>query len=98
MKKVNSLLVASLLIVACVGCKDATRAQWNSLGTQHKISLYSGGKLIRQWISTGNVSNQKQSDGWYFEDAKTHLLVEVAGQVVIEQIGPGVSTTLEDIK
>jgi hypothetical protein len=28
--------------------------------------------------------NEKNSDGWYFEDAKTHKLVEVAGTVVFE--------------
>ena len=93
-----SFLVGVALLGLTSGCKDSNWAQYHSLGTRHKISFYSGGKLIRQWISTGNVSNQKQSDGWYFEDAKTHLLVEVAGQVVIEQIGPGVSITLEDIK
>ena len=43
------------------------------------------GKVIASWESTGNVSNQTQSDGWYFKDAKTGLLVEVTGNLVIEQ-------------
>jgi hypothetical protein len=32
---------------------------------------------------TGSVSNEKSSDGWYFEDAKTHNLVELTGDIQI---------------
>jgi hypothetical protein len=50
------------------------------------VTLYANdGKIIKQWESTGNVSNQAQSDGWYFEDSKTHKLIEVTGTLVIEQ-------------
>jgi hypothetical protein len=89
MKSIKSILlvalVASLAIVSS-GCKDATRAQWNALGSRHKVTLYSGGQKVGEWTSTGNVSNQSQSDGWYFEDEKTHKLIEVAGTLVIEQL------------
>ncbi len=86
MKKKLTLLTclaATLLIAA--GCKDATMAQFNSLGSKHKITMYSGGKVVGTWESTGNVSNEEHSDGWYFEDAQTHKLVELTGQLVIEQ-------------
>ena len=62
MKKIKGLLIASLVIIACAGCKDDTWAQYHSLGTRHKVSLYSGGKLVRQWISTGNVSSMKLTE------------------------------------
>jgi hypothetical protein len=80
------LIVSILALSFTLGCKDATRAQFSALGKRHKITLYSGGKVVGEWISTGNVSNQENSDGWYFEDEKTHRLVEVAGTLVIEVI------------
>jgi len=89
LKKFGGCIIATVavmsLFVVTGGCKDATRAQFNALGSKHKITMYSGGKVVGQWESTGNVNNQSQSDGWYFEDSTTHKLVEVAGQVVIEQ-------------
>ena len=42
------------------------------------------GKIIKQWESTGSVSNSEKSDGWYFEDAATGKLVEVTGTLSIE--------------
>lgn len=83
MKKIASLLAACLLFS---GCKDATWAQFHSLGSKHRITMYSaGGQIIHVWESTGNVSNEEHSDGWYFEDAATHKLVELTGALVIEQ-------------
>lgn len=82
MKK--QILITVLLLVA--GCKDATRAQFFSLGSKHKISVYSGGQCVKVYESSGNVSNETNSDGWYFEDAQTRKLVEIAGgPIVIEQ-------------
>lgn len=80
------LVILLLLLGIGVGCKDATVAQIGSLGSRHRITMYGcDGMVIGQWESTGNVSNESQSDGWYFEDAKTHKLVELTGALVIEQ-------------
>jgi hypothetical protein len=85
MKKKYAILMACLLCLA--GCKDSTRAQFSALGKRHRVTMYGcDGKAIKVWVSTGNVSNQDRSDGYYFEDEATHLLVEVAGNVVIEVI------------
>lgn len=78
-----ALLIVAIAMMA--GCKDATVAQWNSLGKPHTITVYSGGVAVKVFHSTGNVSNEPNSDGWYFEDRDTHKLVEVAGSLVIEQ-------------
>ena len=78
-------VIAAFALAATVGCKDATRAQWKAMGSKHKVTVYSGGVAVRTFTSTGNVSNEAQTDGWYFEDDATHKLVEVAGPVVIEQ-------------
>lgn len=79
------ILIATICIII-VGCKDATQAQFKALGSRHKITMYGcDGRIIGQWESTGNVSNEAQTDGWYFEDVKTHKLVELTGALVIEQ-------------
>ena len=80
MKKVS---IAIMLLVALTGCKDATQAQFNALNKPHIVKQFSGGQLIGQWESTGSVSNETQSDGWYFEDAATRKLVEVSGTLQI---------------
>jgi hypothetical protein len=77
------LVVLALLLT---GCKDSDVAQLKSLGSRHHIRQFGcDGRVINEWWSTGNVSNESQSDGWYFEDEKTHKLVEVTGILVIEQ-------------
>ena len=82
MKKIILFLLA---IVALSSCKDAITAQFGALGKPHIITMYGcDGQVIRRWESTGSVSNEKDSDGWYFEDAATGKLVEVTGPIVIE--------------
>jgi hypothetical protein len=79
----KKLIFISILFIAA--CKDSETAQWNAMGKSHIITLYGcDGKAIRTWESTGSVSNEEHSDGYYFEDAATNKLVEVGGTVVIE--------------
>jgi hypothetical protein len=66
------------------GCKDADIAQWTSVGSAAQITCYSGGQVIYSGTSTGKVSTEHQSDGWYFEDAATHRLVRISGTCVIK--------------
>ena len=84
MKKILFLL-AALTVIALSSCKDATKAQYNALGKRHIIKQYAcDGHVINQWVSTGNVSCEAQSDGWYFEDSKTYKLIEITGTISIE--------------
>jgi hypothetical protein len=81
-----AVLLATLALMSLTACKDSELAQLGSLGSRHKITLYSAnGAVIGQWESTGNVSNESQSDGWYFKDEKSGKLIEIAGTMVIEQ-------------
>ena len=84
--KMKKLLVALVVtVVALSSCKDATTAQYKALGCKHIVTLYgASGTPIKQWTSTGSVSNEGHSDGWYFEDEVTGKLVEVAGTLTIE--------------
>jgi hypothetical protein len=81
----KTLILFSLVVLSFSGCKDATQAQFKSLGKKHIITQWGcDGKVIGKWESTGNVSNESNSDGWYFEDSKTGKLVEITGSITIE--------------
>ena len=56
----------------------------SALGSSGHITCYSGGKIIYDGESTGKISTDHHSDGWYFEDAATKSLVRVSGQCVIK--------------
>jgi hypothetical protein len=79
-------VIALAFLVLLIACKDSEVAQFESLGSRHKITLYGAtGTIVGQWESTGNVSNEANSDGWYFRDAKTGKLIEIAGTMIVEQ-------------
>jgi len=77
--------LAIAAVLALTACTDAQRAKITSVGSAHHVQLYSGGKLIGEWDSTGAVTNEEHSDGFVFVDAKTHKNIEVAGQIIITQ-------------
>lgn len=84
MKKIL-IIFAFFALLSLNGCKDSTVSQFSALGKEHIITLYGcDGKIIKQWISTGSVSNEANSDGWYFEDKATGKLIEVTGTLTIE--------------
>jgi len=68
---------------AMTGCTNARIAVMQAYGQSHHIKQYSGGQLIGEWDSTGKVLNEKQSDGWYFQDMKTGKITEVSGDIQI---------------
>jgi len=79
------LRIACVLVMmfAFIGCSDATKSQWSSLGQEHKIELWSGGKKVQEWTSTGKVMSESNSDGYFFCDKTTKKLVRVTGDLVI---------------
>ncbi|MEW6381500.1 MAG: hypothetical protein AB1611_18125 [bacterium] len=54
-----------------------------TIGRPGIVKLYSGGRLVEQWESTGKVISEENSDGWLFVDKKTGKLIRVSGTVVI---------------
>lgn len=76
-----SLLVASTLILS--GCSNATQSAINAWRKPHIVEMYSGGSLVGYWETTGKVLNEKNSDGYFFQDAKTGKMVTVSGDIVI---------------
>lgn len=84
MKKLFVFLSLSLFTLS--SCTDATKSQFGGLGDKHKVEMYSGGKKIREWVSTGKVQSSSSSDGYYFRDQECDCNVEVSGDVVITRI------------
>lgn len=72
-----------LLVGLLSGCTDAQRGKLTSLGNSATIECYSGEKLIFSGKSTGKVSSEDNSDGYYFRDEATDKMMEVSGNCVI---------------
>ena len=80
MKKAIGLL--ALLMLA--GCTDTQFRKITSLGKSGTIECWSGGKLIFRGESTGKISSEQNSDGYYFKDKSDNRLKEVSGNCVID--------------
>lgn len=76
-------LFALLMSLAFFGCTDAGWGKVTALGNAATIKCYSGGQLIFEGKSTGKVSSEQNSDGYYFKDAKTNRVMEVSGDCII---------------
>lgn len=76
-----------ILLIAMITMTSCTDGHWDAtigaLNEQHSIEMYSGGKLVRSWTSTGKVSSEASSDGYVFRCKDTDKLVRVSGDVVI---------------
>jgi hypothetical protein len=77
--------VVALFIALVMGsCTDATKAKFGGLGDEFKIEMLNcDGTVAREWISTGKVQSEANSDGYYFMDKATGKLIEVTGRLVI---------------
>ena len=79
MKRLCILLV---VLLSC-GCTDAGRGKLTALGDNAKVECWSGNVKIYEGLSTGKVSSEQNSDGYFFKDAKTGKFMEVSGNCVI---------------
>ena len=77
------IIIIALLLA---GCTDAQQAQLGGYGDEFKIELVNcDGSVTKQWISTGKVHSEKDSDGYYFMDKSNGQLVRVTGNLIITQ-------------
>jgi hypothetical protein len=76
-----------ILIVTLCACTDAQRSKIAGLNSEFKVEMINcDGTVARSWVSSGKVSNESNSDGYYFRDKETGQLVEVTGRLVITKI------------
>ena len=76
--------ILCLIPLFLMGCTDAGMARLTSFGNSAHIKCYSGGTLIYEGSSTGKVSSEQNSDGYFFRDKEDGKLKEVSGNCVIE--------------
>ena len=78
-------IITLIITLSICSCTDAGKAKLTGYGGEHRVEMFSGGQMVRSWISTGKVKSENGSDGYYFNDKATGKLIEVAGDVVITQ-------------
>jgi hypothetical protein len=80
-KTIITFLILSIVLISC------TDAQFSkATGLNHKFTVkVLGPDTVITYHSTGKVSNENGSDGYYFTNAATGKLMEVSGTVIIEQ-------------
>ncbi len=57
-----------LFLLVFMGCSDSERGAIGALGKSRHVKCYSGGNLIYEGRTTGKISNEQDSDGYYFMD------------------------------
>ena len=83
----KKLLLLSFILFFAFSCSDAQKAKREGRGSEFRIEMLNcDGAVARSWISTGKVRSEQNSDGYYFMDKATGLLVEVTGNIIITQI------------
>lgn len=76
-----------LLLLILGGCTDAQRSKMSGFGDKFSVQLVNcDGTITHQWTSSGKVLSESNSDGYYFNDAKTGDLIEVTGSLIITQL------------
>lgn len=80
------IILLAAIAVSMLSCTDAEWAKNTNYGENFKVEMYSGGKLVREWVSSGKVNSEPKSDGYYFKEKGTNKLVEVSGDVVITNL------------
>lgn len=84
MRKLGLLVLISSLSLA--SCTDAKRSKMLGHGSTFKVELINcDGTVAKTWISTGKVSSEASSDGYFFKDSESGNLVEVTGTIIITE-------------
>ena len=83
----KKLIFISFILFFAFSCSDAQKAKILGRGSEFRIEMLNcDGTVARSWISTGKVQSGQNSEGYYFMDKATGLLVEVTGSIIITQI------------
>ena len=80
-------LVICCIILSFYSCTDAKKAKLGGFGSKFQIEMLNcDGSVARTWISSGKVSSEQNSDGYYFMEENTNILIEVTGRLIITKI------------
>ena len=78
------LIGALTLMASMVSCTDASMSKIGGYGDTFTIKVL-GPDTVITYHSTGKVISEEKSDGYYFTNASNGKLVEVSGNIIIEQ-------------
>lgn len=82
MKKYILIAIAVAGLIG-YGCSKAQWSTMQSWGSKHKITLYSGGQVVKTYYSTGQV--QEHEGGMvFFQDDETKQPVYIYGTWTVE--------------
>lgn len=79
MKKI--IIVLGMLLLT--SCTDARMGKLMSYGDSRSIECYSGTLLIYKGVSSGKISSEAQSDGYFFVEKGSKKLMEVSGNCIL---------------
>lgn len=84
-KRFIALALSAAVLTGCGSLQNSLdRTNADLKRGDYQVTLYSGGKQVRQWHLTNSyVSSEDGSDGWYFFDQGK--MVRLTGDVVVEQ-------------
>lgn len=82
-----TLLALPFVMLAPYLMTSTPQAEITSIGSQHKITLYSGGIKIGQWYSNGSPIVPDKI-GCSFVEYKTNTPIYIRGDIIIETIVP----------
>ena len=87
MKRKIKLIAIVAISLVTYSCTDAGRSKWSAIGSEHEIKLINcDGSVTYEWVSSGKVYAEPESDGYYFNDKQTNVLVRVSGNLIITPI------------
>ena len=88
MKKSNFYVVMLFtlltIMASMVSCTDAEKSKLGGYGDTFTVKVL-GPDTVITYHSTGKVISEKESDGYYFTNRETGKLVEVSGNIIIEE-------------
>lgn len=85
------LIIGILIFIVLSSCSLEKQNNWTQkfsdfIGDDYRITLYSGGKAVREWqLTQGIVNYEKHDDGWFFSCHK-HLVIIRGEQITIEPL------------
>ena len=80
------LILATVLLLAGCTAADRSRFGFGRMMSNYKVTLYSGGEAVRTWTSRGVVNSEGDNDGYHFVDNANGAIIEISGEVVVEEI------------
>lgn len=85
-KTIKTICIFSFLTLT-IGCggvmNSCQRLGANARNASFKVTLYSGGEIVREWDVKGYISSESSTDGYFF--VQNGKVVRITGDIVIEE-------------